>query len=168
MRRLILLTAGATLTVMLAWPAVALGHVELISSSPAAGENLATAPTEVTITFDDELDPDYSSFTVTDADGDSVGTGEVDLAIADRNVLSGSVTIVDPGMYTVTYTVAGIDGHRIDGSFTFGYQATGQSGGNPDTALPAPEPPRTSVAGVLLLALATLIAAQRVFNPDRA
>src|SRR5215210_4926456 len=92
-RRLLLM--AVTLLALLALPAAAAADVELISSSPEAGANLATAPKEVTITFDDELDPDLSSFKVTHAEGNEMGSGEVDLTIADRNVLSGTVSIAD-------------------------------------------------------------------------
>ena len=113
---------GAALLSGISVTAVA-AHVELITSSPAAGANLPTAPTEVTISFDDELDPDLSSFTVADASSVEVGAGEVDLAVADRNVMTGPVTITQPGVYTVTYRVAGVDGHQLEGTFSFGYQA---------------------------------------------
>jgi methionine-rich copper-binding protein CopC len=114
---------GALLLTAISTSAVT-AHVELITSSPAAGTNLPTAPTEVTITFDDELDPDLSSFTVAGAGSVNVGGGEVDLTVADRNVMSGPVTITQPGVYTVSYHVAGVDGHALEGSFSFGYQAT--------------------------------------------
>jgi methionine-rich copper-binding protein CopC len=156
-----LLLMAVTMLALLALPANTTAHVELISSSPEAGDNLDTAPTEVTITFDDELDPDLSSFTVTDAEESEVGSGEVDLTVADRNVMTGTVSIDDPGIYTVAYTVAGIDGHQLEGTFSFGLNAlqqipapTGDDEG-PDTAMPAPEPPPLiELAGGLLLVLA--------------
>jgi methionine-rich copper-binding protein CopC len=154
-------------TALLALPAVALGHVELTDSSPAAGENLDSAPTEVTITFDDELDPGLSSFTVTDADGNEVGSGEVDLTVADRNVLRGSVSISDPGVYTVGYSVAGIDGHQIGGAFSFGYNAEDDipeptEEEHPDTALPRREIPLTPMLGGILLLLGLLLGVRRL------
>lgn len=161
------LLVAVTFTALVAMPAAASAHVELISSSPGAGENLDTAPTDVTITFDDELDPDLSSFTVTNGNDDEVGSGEVDLTVADRNVLTGSVSIADPGVYTVTYTVAGIDGHEIDGTFSFGFNTLQEiperTGGDegPDTAMPRPEPPGAELAGGLLLGLAVLICVRR-------
>jgi methionine-rich copper-binding protein CopC len=168
MRRIArLLLVAMTVTAVLALPAAASAHVELISSSPKSGDNLDTAPTEVTVTFDDELDPDLSSFTVTGDNGDEVGSGEVDLTVADRNVMTGQVTINDPGVYTVTYKVAGIDGHEIDGTFSFGFNALQQipepTGGEegPDTAMPRPEPPLAELTGVLLLGLAALISVRR-------
>ena len=165
-----ILTAAATIAALLAVPAAVLGHVELVSSSPAVGENLDTAPTEVTVTFDDELDPDLSSFSVTDADGTEVGSGEVDLTVADRNVLTGSMTITDPGIYTVSYSVAGIDGHPIEGTFSFGYNADerippptgGEEEENPDTALPRPPLPLVAILGAVLLVVGGLLGARRL------
>jgi methionine-rich copper-binding protein CopC len=156
-----------TVAAMLALPASVSAHVELVSSSPTAGANLDTAPTEVTVTFDDELDPDLSSFSVSDTNGDEVGNGEVDLTVADRNVLTGSVSIADPGVYTVAYTVAGVDGHVLEGTFSFGYNALqqipGATGGKeePDTAMPAPRLPIAELAGGFLLAFAAGIAVRR-------
>lgn len=142
-------------------------HVELISSSPVAGANLVTIPTEVTITFDDELDPDLSHFEVTDAASVEVGSGQVDLTVADRNVMTGPVTITSPGVYTVTYTVAGVDGHVLKGTFSFGYQATsaipGPTGGEgPDTAMtPRGGASALVLVGWMLLITAGMITARR-------
>ena len=164
----LLLAAMATMT-LVAIPALASAHVELISSSPEAGANLDTAPTEVLVTFDDELDPDHSTFTVTDADGNEVGTGQVDLTVADRNVLRGDVSISDPGVYTVSYAVAGVDGHEIDGTFSFGFNTDesipGSTGGeheHPDTALPYREPSALPLAGAVLIGLAAVLGVRRL------
>jgi methionine-rich copper-binding protein CopC len=166
-RSLAVLALGAALAAV---PAVAVAHAELVSSDPEAGANLETAPSEVTITFDDELGPDGSGFTVTDHHGDEVGSGTLDLDIADRNVLAGAVSISEPGVYTVEWTVVGIDGHEISGSFSFGYATDeeipdaedGHSHENPDTALPAPPSAPLVILGLGLLALAALLAIRRV------
>jgi methionine-rich copper-binding protein CopC len=159
---------AAAAVLLAATAATAAGHTEIVSSTPEAGANLPTAPSEVVITFDDELDPDASRFIVADAHGVDVGSGEVDLTIADRNVMKGAVTITEPGVYTVTYTIAGIDGHEIEGTFSFGFQATGPipdpTGGEPDTALSrrAPSRPALALLGTLLLVLASVTAARVV------
>jgi len=148
--------------------APASGHVGLVTSSPLAGVNLSSAPTEVSITFDDELDPDLSSFTVTGPGSTEVGSGEVDLTVADRNVMTGPVTITTPGVYTVTFTLAGVDGHELEGSFSFGYQATttipGQTSDEaPDTAMSEPQP-RTELflLGAIFLLASAAIAVRRL------
>ena len=161
-----LLFITLTSAVLLAVPAMASAHVELVSSSPEAGAKVDSAPTEVTVTFDDELDPDHSTFAVADADGNEVGSGEVDLTVADRNVLRGEVSITDPGVYTVSYTVAGVDGHEIQGTFSFGFNTDeaipdatgGEHDEGPDTALPSPLP----MVGALLIGLAALLGVRRL------
>ena len=162
------LLVGASLAALIAAvPGAAAAHVELQSSTPAAGENLDTAPTEVTLTFDDELDPDESSFTVVDADGNEVGSGEVDLTVADRNVMAGEVTITDPGVYTVEYFVVGDDGHEVTSTFSFGYDADEPipettADEPPSTALPRPTTPLATLIGSLLVVLAGVIGVSRL------
>jgi methionine-rich copper-binding protein CopC len=165
----ILITILAT-AALLAIPAVASAHVELVSSSPEAGANVDTAPTEVSVTFDDELDPDHSTFSVTDAGGNEVGSGEVDLTIADRNVMRGDVSISDPGVYTVSYTVAGVDGHESEGTFSFGFNTEdtipdptgGEPDEGPDTALPYRQPSPLPMVGALLIGLAAALGVRRL------
>lgn len=166
MRHIRPLAVAGVLAASLALPAAAWAHAELVSSDPAAGESLDEAPTEVTLTFDGELDPE-SGFMVADAEGNEVGTGELDLDVAERNVLRGAVAITEPGVYTVAFTAISEDGHAEEGSFAFGFQATvtdaehgeeddadghGHDGESPDTAM-APSAPASPlvVLGLLLL-----------------
>jgi methionine-rich copper-binding protein CopC len=168
-RSLRLLAATSLALALAATPTLVLGHVALVSSDPEAGTNLDTAPSEVTLTFDGELDPDGSGFTVTDHHGDEVGSGEVDLDVADRNVLAGPVTIDEPGVYTVEWTVLGTDGHEITGSFSFGYATdeeipegeAGHGHENPDTALPIRGLSPLTAAGLLFIVLAGVVAVRR-------
>lgn len=166
-----LLAALVASLVLAAVPAVASAHVHLVSTSPESRASLDDAPDEVTLTFDGELDPAASGFTVHGPDGEQVGGGEVDLDVADRNVLRGAVTITEPGVYSVEWAVLGTDGHQITGSFSFGYatdeeipEGEGDDHGqeNPDTAMAASQgaTPLT-VAGMLLVALAGAAALRR-------
>lgn len=151
-------------------PAATLAHAELVSTDPAAGASLDDPPSEVVITFDGELDP-VSGFTVTHADGDEVGVGEVDLEVAERNVLRGAVTITEPGVYTVSWTAISDDGHAEEGTFSFGYLAGASDetegghddeGETPDTALSAPATNGSLGAGVVLLLVALAMTVRRL------
>lgn len=152
-------------------PAVASAHVHLVSTSPEAGANLEDAPGEVTLTFDGELDPAGSSFVVSNDHGEEVGNGEVDLGVADRNVLRGVVSISEPGVYTADWTVLGVDGHEITGSFSFRYatdegipegETEDHGHENPDTAMRTDrDATPITVTGVLLIALAGVAGLRR-------
>jgi methionine-rich copper-binding protein CopC len=163
----------ATALALAAVPAAAAAHAELESSDPAPGETLDVAPTEVVLTFSGELDP-ASGFVVTDHHGEEVGAGELDLDVAERNVLRGSVAITEPGVYTVTWTGVSIDGHPEEGTFAFGYQAEvtgepsdgdhhGEEGESPDTALAAEPPMHPALpAGIATLLVATALGVRRL------
>jgi hypothetical protein len=141
-----------------ALPATAMAHADLASATPAEDAELDEAPDEVRLTFTEELDPDGSAFDVTDAAGNEVGRGEVDLDVADRNVLAGHVTISDPGLHTVAWSVISSDGHEASGSYTFGYRAADAS--TPDTRMMGPSAPLIPI-GFLLVAIALVFARRR-------
>ena len=141
------LVAGALLLIGVA-PVAA--HESIISSDPAAGARLAEPPTEVVLVFSGELDPPGSSFVVVDASGADVGSGEVDLDVADRNVLRGDVTITGDGAYDVRWTAVAADGHAEEGTLSF---AVGPAT-SPDTAMTTLTPSTTLGLGLLGVAAA--------------
>lgn len=155
MRLRFVLGLATSLALLLGVPALAAAHTDLIDSSPADGAQLDEPPTEVVLTFEGEVN-DESSFTVTDVDGNQVGSGELDLDVADRNVLRGDVSITEEGTYAVAYTIVGEDGDPIEGEVTFTVGEVDAGGATPpDTALPAPGVRlNASVLGVGLLLVA--------------
>jgi methionine-rich copper-binding protein CopC len=162
--RLAAMLAALTL---LALPALAAAHAFPESSDPAPGENLQRPPHVVTITFDEELDPDGSHFSVLHTGRGVVGRGTVDLTVADRNVLRGDVEVHGSGLFVVRWTALSIDGDTTRGSFTFGVQSSATVPSDapqeesPDTALSPPvSPAPLSMMGVALILLA-LVAVRR-------
>lgn len=150
--------AGLLLAVLLAAiPATALAHAELVTTEPAAGGTLDAPPTDITLSFDGELSPDGSGFTVTDATGAEVGSGALDLEVAERNVLRGDVTADADGRYEVAWSAVAIDGHREEGSFAF---TVGSTQPAPDTALPRPTP--VFAIGLILVGLTLAIIGRRL------
>jgi len=141
----------------LALPSVATAHAELVSSQPADGSTLGEPPSEVILTFAGELSPDGSGFTLTDAGGAEIGHGEVDLSVADRNVLRGAVSIRRDGPYEVVWQAVSIDGHAEEGTISF---RVGPIPDAPDTALRHPSP--LVPIGALMLLLSALAARRSV------
>jgi methionine-rich copper-binding protein CopC len=141
-------------------PGPALAHAELVSSAPADGAMLDSPPREIVITFEGELQPEGSGFAVAGAGGE-VGTGGVDLQVAERNVLRGDVAITEPGIYTVKWTVVAADGDEQLGDFSF----TVSGGTVPVTAVATPDGPMRSaltLTGMLLLAAGLWLLRRRV------
>ncbi|HEX6210792.1 MAG TPA: copper resistance CopC family protein [Methylomirabilota bacterium] len=156
MRRIapLLLAGGLTLL-----PTLALAHTELIASDPADGSTVSDAPDEVVLTFAGEVDEE-ATFTVFDPDGDEVGSGGLDLEVADRNVLRGQLEVATSGEYTVVWSVTGDDGHEVEGEVTFTYDPENQPTA-PDTALPAGTGSPAALIGALLIVLAVTIPVRR-------
>lgn len=161
---------GALLGLVLAFPAPALAHAELVSASPEDGANLDEPPTQVVLTFDAELDPERSEFIVTDASAAEVGSGDVDLEVADRNELRGDVEISEPGVYVVSWTAVAGDGHAESGELRFGYRtdvgATAAEQPNTATTPPAARwPILAGIASLLAAAASTWRVGRREASP---
>jgi len=130
---------------VLATTTPASAHDQLVSSTPAAGEQLASAPENVSLTFSGDLIVLDASMTgalvmVVDESGEDWATGEVEV---DGNVVTAQLEAGMPvAGYQVRWQVVSEDGHPISGviPFTVGdaepmaTESTGSSasGGAPD------------------------------------
>jgi copper transport protein len=130
---------------LLAGPAA--GHALLVSSDPAAGASLASAPSAVTLSFTEEPDPKLSTIKVLATDGSSVAAGPVTGVAGSPKELRATLGPLQPGVYTVSWrTVSSVDGHLASGSFSFGVGVTPPSaapsvaGGSPVGGSSAPTP----------------------------
>jgi len=110
---------GALLCLWLAAPEPAWAHASLVKSVPAPRAVLRRAPVAIQLWFNERLEARYSSFSLFDADGHAVETGEVELAAGDPKCLSATIKSLQPGAYTVRYRVLSTDGHVVQNSFTF-------------------------------------------------
>ena len=97
-----------------AGPAAA--HTELATSVPTAGEVLAAAPEEVTLTFTGEIQPGFVQVAVTGAGGASLNAGP---ATVEGPLVRQPVRAGADGSYVVAYRVVSVDGHPITGQLTF-------------------------------------------------
>jgi methionine-rich copper-binding protein CopC len=107
-----LLTAGA-LALLGAGPVSA--HASLVRADPADGSTVATAPSRVTLTFDENVRAP-AVIVVTDSDGRRVSTGT---AQALDNTAATAVTISQGGTYTIAFRVVSADGHPAAGRTAF-------------------------------------------------
>ena len=95
----------------------ALAHSALVSSSPAAQEQVTGAPETVTLTFSDDIQPLGTEVVVSGSNGANLAEGDV--AIAGPEVTQSLAAQRPAGAYTVTWRAVSADGHPISGEFTF-------------------------------------------------
>lgn len=116
--------AAATLLAIIGLLATASGaaaHAQLVASSPAPGEILDTAPTELRLTFSEPLEGGFSTADLIDAEGNPIlsRAGEVDPT--DAFTLVVPLPALEEGAYTVTWqSLSSADGHPAEGFFSFG------------------------------------------------
>lgn len=117
--------------------APASAHASLVSSDPAEGEVLPTAPDQVTFTFSEPVSLVPDGVTVFDATGAEVETAD---ASASDAVVTIDVPELDDGTYVVTWRIVSADSHPVAGSLTFHV-------GEPSEEVVAPQVAATSGGG---------------------
>jgi copper resistance protein C len=91
-------------------------HAMLDHAEPRVGNKVATAPREVTLWFTENLEPAFSTITVTDASGKRVDAGKTRVTGSQMSI---SVRPGGSGVYRVKWRVLSKDSHTTDGNFTF-------------------------------------------------
>lgn len=124
--RVLLLLCLAVLGALLAGAGPASAHAALTGSDPVQGAVADRAPTQVSLTFSEQVAMNDDSVRVLDPGGKPVQTG------SPANV-SGTTYAVQlksglaKGTYTVTYQVVSADSHPVAGAYTFSVGAPSQT-----------------------------------------
>jgi copper resistance protein C len=107
------------LPAMLCLGSPAFAHAFLDSASPGVGSESAIPPAAVTITFTEDVEPDFSTIEVRNAQGVRVDKADPHLVGDHRNELAVKVPKLPPGEYTVTWHATSVDTHKTEGRFEF-------------------------------------------------
>jgi methionine-rich copper-binding protein CopC len=99
--------------------AAALAHAHLVRATPAEGGSVKAAPAEVTLKFNERLEPSFSSAVIRDAAGKQVDKADAHVDKADRTTVRVSLPPLEPGVYTVEWRIMSSDTHKVNGNFTF-------------------------------------------------
>ena len=113
---LMALTAGAAALVAAVG---AQAHAFLDHASPAVGSSVPAAPTIVTLWFTQDLEPAFSTVTVTNEAGQRVDLGNARLPPGSPDELQIGLKPLPPGTYLVSWRVVSVDTHPTEGTFTF-------------------------------------------------
>ena len=140
-------------------PARVSAHAELVTSDPIANSSLVEAPSTLTVTFSEPIDPDRASIEVLDLQlrpVAGVGPARVD---PEGVTVTLDLPVLDPDVYTVRYDVVSTtDGHTTSGFYAFIVDPTGAQA--PPSSTPtatSPSADALAVAARWLSLLGTLI-----------
>jgi methionine-rich copper-binding protein CopC len=94
-------------------------HAFLDHARPSVGSALPASPPDIRLWFTQELEPAFSTVTVTDAAGNRVDGGDAAVDPTDPSELRATLKKLPPGTYTVHWRVVSVDTHPTAGDFTF-------------------------------------------------
>jgi methionine-rich copper-binding protein CopC len=97
-------------------PAFAHAHPKVME--PAA-DSVVPAPTKITVTFSEAVEPKFSSLTLTDETGKPVGKETSKGVASDAKTMMLTPPILTPGGYLVHWVSVATDGHRMEGEYKF-------------------------------------------------
>jgi len=140
--------AFAAATAALVLPAAAAAHAYLVRTSPAASVILNAPPPNVALTFDEAVEPRFALISVTDVGGHQVTSGSLERSPANPDTLVVPLRKLPEGWYLVYWRAISIDGHPVQGAFTF---AVGPNAG-PAPQFTIPHISQTATTTPLLIA----------------
>jgi copper transport protein len=111
--------AVAVVALALLVPAAASAHAYLIKTVPAASVILSRAPSSVQLTYDEAVEPRFAIISVTDVSAQQETTGPVTRSPSDPDTLVVPVKQIGQGWYLVYWRAISVDGHPVQGAFTF-------------------------------------------------
>jgi methionine-rich copper-binding protein CopC len=94
-------------------------HAFLDHASPAVGSSLPIAPAAVTMWFTQQLEPAFTTATVSDQAGNPVDAGPAQVDPKDPTELRVPLKRLPPGTYTVAWHALSVDTHTTTGHFIF-------------------------------------------------
>jgi copper resistance protein C len=94
-------------------------HAFLDHSDPAVGSTVPATPAVIHLWFTQQLEPAFSSVTVTDKSGATMNANPAAVDPKDGSELTVQLKPLDPGTYTVKWHVLSVDTHTTEGDFTF-------------------------------------------------
>lgn len=138
--------AASMVALFVAGTPAASAHPITISSDPKAFASVSSAPSEVAVTFSEPIELGYSKMSVLAPDGTRVDNNDPHNVNGDTTTMAVTLKPGAPdGVYTVTTKVlSAVDGHVVEGAFTFGIGAkvergSGGSSGGAQQILSIPE-----------------------------
>ena len=101
-------------------PHVVLAHGRLKSSTPAAGAHLGAVPRELRLDFSESPELTFTMVRLVGPDGRAISLGPLGYAAdSRRSILTAVGSPMIAGVYTVTWQMAGDDGHPVRGEYDF-------------------------------------------------
>jgi copper transport protein len=130
MKRCLVATAALAALASLALPAAPVfAHAGLESSTPGSSSVLEESPEAIVLDFDEAVEAPLTTIGLFDADARPIEVGVPVAVSGDDTIVQASLPELADGLYAVSWRITSVDGHVIDGAFSFqiGTAATGDA-----------------------------------------
>jgi methionine-rich copper-binding protein CopC len=94
-------------------------HAHLDHAVPAVASTVRIAPDKIELSFNEAVEPAFSSVEVIDQAGGHIELGKLMPGLDDTKTLRIAIKMTEPGVYWVLWQVLSVDTHRSTGNFTF-------------------------------------------------
>jgi methionine-rich copper-binding protein CopC len=111
--------AGAVLAAATVTTLPAFAHAKLQSSDPQAGATLASAPRQVTLKFNEPLEPAFSKLKLIGPGGTALPAPAATVDKSAPNVMTAPLPALTAGEYHLQWSTMTHDGHKAKGEITF-------------------------------------------------
>ncbi len=113
------LIMGVVSLVLLCSTEMAFAHAALTKAEPARRAVLTTSPKQVRLWFNEEIEADYASLSLLDANGKSLTENKPLVHPDDTRSIFLELPELVGGQYTVKFRVLSVDGHVVDSEYKF-------------------------------------------------
>ncbi len=113
------LTLLFLLCACLSYATPAMAHALPERMTPASNATLSQPPAMVSIQFDSELEPLFSTLVVKDERGTKISAGSGEIMPGNPKLLTARLSTTAKGIYHVYWNVVSRDGHRARGDYTY-------------------------------------------------
>ena len=94
-------------------------HATLQSATPTKDAEVTMAPKDISLQFNENLEPAFSNAKVVDSTGKEVSTEKATLDASNPSVMKLAGLALASGTYKVQFVAVGHDGHRRKGEYSF-------------------------------------------------
>jgi copper resistance protein C len=118
-RNFFLTVAAGVVAATAAFVAPAWAHAFLDHATPGVGSTVSGSPSELTLSFTQNIVASFSGVSVTSAEGGSVPVGKVVVNSSEPATIHVSIGKLKPGTYIVHWHVVSVDTHPTSGTYKF-------------------------------------------------
>ncbi len=114
-----LMIGAALVALMWAQTSSVMAHAQLIKAEPARRAALDSAPAQIRLWFNEEIEGAYTTLTVSDANKKLVTNAKPKVVADDPKSIILPMPKTNPGKYKVKFRVLSVDGHIVDSTFNY-------------------------------------------------